>query len=131
MLCVRVLSLFLLASDKIADILIKNGVKDISVQDHMGKTPLYYAKQTGDLFSIVSIEKSNKRIVRFKFQKINEYFDFSMSSNPIFRQFEVPRNFKTFSIYARNCCNATHECRVGASCIWILFTDHSLINFFF
>lgn len=31
-----------------ANILIKNGVKNVSVQDHMGKTPLYYAVLTGN-----------------------------------------------------------------------------------
>lgn len=35
------------ASDKIANTLIKSGVEDVSVQDHTGKTPLYYAKSTG------------------------------------------------------------------------------------
>lgn len=35
------------ASDKMANILIKNGLKNASVQDHTGKTPLYYAKLTG------------------------------------------------------------------------------------
>lgn len=39
---------FVSASDEMANLLIKNGVKDVSVQDHMGKTPLYYAVLTGN-----------------------------------------------------------------------------------
>lgn len=36
------------ASDKMADTLIKNGVKDVSLQDHTFHTPLHYAAKTGN-----------------------------------------------------------------------------------
>lgn len=36
-----------LASDTIADTLIKSGARSVSVQDKVGKTPLYYATLTG------------------------------------------------------------------------------------
>lgn len=46
------------ASDKIANTLIKSGVEDVSVQDHTGKTPLYYAKSTGNSMVYLSWKKS-------------------------------------------------------------------------
>lgn len=39
------------ASDKIANMLIASGVKNVSAQDNTGKTPLYYAKLEGDFIS--------------------------------------------------------------------------------
>lgn len=47
------------SSDKLANLLIRSGAKDVSAQDHTGKTPLYYAKLTGDSMNFFSQKKNN------------------------------------------------------------------------
>lgn len=45
------------ASDKIANMLIKSGVVNVSIQDRTGKTPLYYAKSTGVISLAIRAQK--------------------------------------------------------------------------
>lgn len=91
------------ASDKIANTLIKSGVEDVSVQDHTGKTPLYYAKSTGNSMVYLSWKKSIWTL----------FFSFLFNS---YRKFKIRKSCLRLSCIWK-CCNAVKRWAT-ATCHW-------------